>query len=222
MKSKNNIWIVIPAYNEEKHIKEVITGSKKYGQVLVVDDGSKDKTSEIVKKAKTKLIVLKKNKGKGNALRVGCDYASKKGAEIIIVMDADGQHKPEDVIRFVKALVGADIVFGYRRINKNMPHLYRFGNGFINGVSNLFFHIKLEDTQCGFRSFKSSVYPKIRWNANDYSMESEMIARAGNHRLSYRKIKIDTIYKNKYKGTTIKDGIKIVFNLIWWKLSQAF
>ena len=99
-----------------------------------------------------------------------------------------------------------------------MPFVLRFGNWFISGVVRILYGISLKDTQCGFRAFSQLAYKKIRWNASDYSMESEMISRAGKQRLKYAQIPIGTIYSDKYKGTTIIDGIKIVLNMVWWKI----
>ena len=85
----------------------------------------------------------------------------------------------------------------------------------------LLYGIQLNDTQCGFRAFTSDAYKKVRWNSSDYSMESEMIARAGKQNLKYVQIPIETIYSDRYKGTTIVDGMKIVMNMIWWKLFNS-
>lgn len=214
---QDNVWIVIPAYNEEKNIEKIMQGVKLFFKnILVVDDGSKDKTYEIASRY-AKVIKLPKNRGKGFALRKGCDYVKSK-AEIIIVMDSDGQHKPEDIPRLLKPLEEVDIVFASRKINKNMPFVFRFGNCVINNISSMLNNIKLHDTQSGFRAFRTCVYDKIRWKSNDYSMESEMIYLAGKNKLRYKEIFIDTIYLDKNKGTTVLDGIKIVLDIIGWKL----
>ncbi len=217
----NKAWIIIPANNEEKNIAEVVKKSKKFSEnVVVVDDGSDDKTSDIA--AREGACVLKHivNLGKGAALKTGCEYAVKKGAGKIVVLDADGQHNPKEIPNFINALNKADIVFGYRRLNKKMPFVLRFGNWFIFFVTKLLFGLKIADTQCGYRAFNSDAYKKIRWDSMDYSMESEMIANAGKHKLSYVQVPIDTIYSDSYKGTTVIDGIRIVLNMIWWRLTR--
>ena len=221
LKNLNKVWVVIPAYNEEKHIEKVIKKAKKFAKnILVVDDGSKDKTAIIAEKSGAFVLKHLVNLGKGAALKTGCEYVIKKGAEKIVVLDADGQHDPKEIPNFVNALKKADIVFGYRRLNKKMPFVLRYGNWFIFFMTNLLFGLKIVDTQCGYRAFKSKVYNKIKWNAQDYSMESEIIANAGNHHLKYSQIPIETIYSDKYKGTTVIDGIKIVLNMVWWRLSR--
>jgi len=217
----NKTWIIIPANNEEKNIAEVVKKSKRFSEnVVVVDDGSDDKTSDIAKKKGAVVLKHIVNLGKGAALKTGCDYALKQGAENIVVLDADGQHDPKEIPKFVKALNNADIVFGYRRLNRNMPFILRFGNWFIFFVTKLLFGLKIADTQCGYRAFNADAYKKIKWNSTDYSMESEMIANAGKTHLKYSQIPIETIYSDKYKGTTIFDGIRIVLNMVWWRLTR--
>ncbi|MFC1769001.1 glycosyltransferase family 2 protein [Nanoarchaeota archaeon] len=214
------VWAVIPAFNEGSRIGDVIEDTLKYvDKVIVVDDGSKDDTFEVAsKKAKTLQHVV--NLGKGAALKTGCDYAVENGADEIVVLDADAQHDPKEISKFIKALENVDIVFGYRKLNQDMPFVLRFGNWFINTVTRILYGISLHDTQSGYRAFRSSTYKKIRWEAIDYSMESEMIANVGKHELKYTQVPIETIYGDKYKGTTVIDGIKIVFNMIWWKIAK--
>ena len=217
---KRNVWVVIAAHNEAARIGKVLDSAKKYvDKIVVVDDGSADHTFEVAEK---NAIALRHgvNLGKGAALKTGCDYAVKHGADIIVVLDADGQHDPREIPRFLSALEGADIVFGYRKLNEKMPFVLRFGNWFINKVAQVLYGMKMKDTQSGYRAFRSDTYKKIRWEASDYSMESEMIANVGKSKLRHREIPIETIYGDRYKGTTIIDGIKIIFSMIWWKIAK--
>ena len=100
-----------------------------------------------------------------------------------------------------------------------MPYILRFGNWFINKMVAKLYGIELHDTQSGYRAFTADAYKKIRWNARDYSMESEMISRVGRHKLRYKEVPIKTIYGDKYKGTTVLDGIRIVTKLMMWRVS---
>ena len=215
----NNVWAVMPAYNEQNSISGIIKKTKKYvGNVVVVDDGSHDKTREMAEKSGAIVLRHVVNLGKGATLKTGCDYAVKKGAKFIVALDADAQHNPDDIPRFAEKLKRYDIVFSYRKASSKMPLVLRFGNWFISNVVSILYGVRLNDTQCGFRAFSKEAYKKIRWDAADYSMESEMIARAGKQRLKYVQIPIETIYSDRYKGTTIIDGMKIVLNMAWWKL----
>lgn len=218
---KNSVWAVIAAKDEEKYISEVIKETKGYvGHVVVVDDGSHDSTKK--RAEETGAIVLKHitNLGKGAAIKTGCEYAISNGADLILLLDGDGQHEPKEIPNFLSKLEYYDIVFGVRTKRKSMPLILKFGNWFINKATKILYKIDINDTQCGFRAFKCKIYPKIKWKSSDYSMESEMIANAGKERLKYSEVRISTIYSDKYKGTTVLDGIKIVMNLLWWKLSK--
>jgi glycosyltransferase involved in cell wall biosynthesis len=218
---KQCVWAVIPAYNEEKHISQIAKKTHSFvDAVVVVDDGSHDKTASLARKSRAIVLQHIINMGKGAALRTGCDFAAAEGAEIIVCLDADGQHKPSDIPRFVKELLHNDIVLGYRGLDRSMPLLFRWGNRLLNLETKIFYGVSLKDTQSGFRAFKKKIYRKIRWMANDYSMESEMIAHIGKHKLKYREIPIDTVYKDAYKGTTAIDGLRIVINMLWWKITR--
>lgn len=215
----NNAWAVIPAYNEEGSIAKIARKTKKYLEnVIVVDDGSKDRTKEIAEKEGCVVLRHVINLGKGAALKTGCDFAVRNGAEFIVALDADAQHSPEDIPRFMEKLEKYDIVFSYRKSRSKMPLVLRFGNWFISNIVALLYGVRLIDTQSGFRAFSRKAYKKIRWNASDYSMESEMVSKAGKQKLKYVQIPIETIYSDRYKGTTVIDGVKIVLSMFWWKL----
>ncbi|HII17047.1 TPA: glycosyltransferase family 2 protein [Candidatus Woesearchaeota archaeon] len=214
-------WVVIPAYNEAGRIGGVLEKVKKHAQnVIVVDDGSRDKTSHEAEEHAVIALRHAVNLGKGAALKTGCDYAVKNGALRMVVLDADAQHNPEHIPAFFSALAHHDIVFSYRKRTKAMPAVLRFGNWFISSAATLLYGIRLRDTQCGYRAFTEGAYKRIRWSASDYSMESEMIANAGKQKLRYAELPIETIYADRYKGTTILDGIKIVINMLWWRLTR--
>ena len=215
----DNVWAIIPAYNEADRIKTVIEKTKNHVKnIVVVDDGSSDNTYETAKQQE--IIVLKHivNMGKGTALKTGCDFAVKKQAKILIALDADGQHNPDEIPNFINAIKqGSDVVFGYRQMTKKMPIILRLGNNFINLITKLVYGINMKDTQGGYRAFTAEAYSKIRWQSRTYEMESEMIANTGKHKLKYKEIPIQTIYSDKYKGTTIIDGMKIVLKMILWR-----
>jgi glycosyltransferase involved in cell wall biosynthesis len=218
---KDKLFVIIPAHNEQKHIGLVIEKVKKYTKnIIVVDDGSTDNTFNIAKNEKITVLRHIINTGKGAALKTGCIYALKKGAEKLIFIDADGQHEPKEIPRFLKELKNAEIVFGSRTFNEKMPVIFKFGNKVINSLNKLLFGIKLRDTQSGYRAIRADAYKKIKWNSSDYSVEAEMVAKAGKKKLKYKEIGIKTIYSDRYKGTTVIDGIKIVLNMLWWRISR--
>lgn len=214
--------IVLPVFNEEKRIGGVlkrISNLKLDKKIIVVDDGSFDNSREVVKNNFKDVLLLEHsiNLGKGAALKTGCQAAIKLGADIIVLIDADGQHSPEIIPEMARKLEKEklDIVFGARKINiKKMPAVLYFGNKFLTGATNFFAGVSISDSQCGFKAFKASVYDKLVWNSTDYSAESEMIMNTGKNKLKYGEVFIETIYKDNYKGTTPFDGISVIINLI--------
>ncbi len=213
--------VIVPARNEAQHIKEVVQRSKKYVKdVIVVDDNSSDNTRELAEQAGADVVEHIVNLGKGAALKTGCEYALQKGADVMVAVDGDLQHNPDEIPHFLEQVKNNDIVFGYREMKKDMPLVLKLGNWFMQEASTILFHIKVRDTQCGFRAFTADAYRKIRWYSQDYSVESEMIALTGKNNLRFSQLPIQTIYTDKYKGTTVFDGIKIVKNMIWWRMTR--
>lgn|SRR3989338_1966236 len=211
--------VVIPAHNEEKNLAAVLQEVGKYTpHIIVVDDGSQDSTKEIAEQHHALVLKHPVNMGKGAALKTGCDYALEQGAKNIIVMDGDGQHEPKEIPKLLNALNGHDIVFTHRQQATSMPFVLKFGNWFINQTLKTLYGINVKDSQCGFRAFHAETYKKVRWSTRDYYMETEMIVNSGKHRLNYTEIPIETIYGDKYKGTTVVDGMIIVSKMLSWRL----
>jgi len=208
-------FVVIPAYNEGKDIIGVVEEVKKFADnIVVVDDGSRDDTFTIAEELGVNVIRHAINMGKGSALKTGCDFAVMKGARKIVVIDADGQHEPKEIPEFLGLLDDKEIVFSYRRASGEMPGVLKFGNWFINKSTHLLYGVRINDTQCGYRAFTAEAYRKVRWRAQDYFMETEMIINTGKHKLPYAQVPIATIYADRYKGTTVVDGVKIVLKMI--------
>lgn len=211
---------IIPAYNEEKTIAQVISSVRKYvDRVIVIDDGSKDRTYITAKSAGQDIVVLrhKINLGKGAAMKTGCEAALKLGAETMALIDADDQHSPQDLLRLLEKLKkeNLDIVFGARMIDKNkMPLMMYLGNKFLTRTINALFKISVSDTQSGLKVFTRESYQKIKWRSSDYFVETEIIAKTANNNLKYAEVIIETIYKEVNKGTTIIDGIKVFLNIL--------
>jgi UDP-N-acetylglucosamine---dolichyl-phosphate N-acetylglucosaminyltransferase len=220
---QSDIYVILPSYNEHVRIAPVVKAVRKQGfeHVVVVDDGSRDDTSEVARKAGAIVLCHIVNLGKGGAMKTGADFALEQGAKAIIFMDSDGQHRPEELPLFVAKLEkGYDIVFGSRKRTKHMPAIRRLGNFVITTVVRMFYRMDLRDVTSGYRAMTMKAYRKIRWDSRDYSVESEMIARAGKNNLKYTEFEIATIYHDKYKGMTIFAGLRIVWQLIWWRMTH--
>jgi len=210
---------IVPAYNEEGEIDHVLRRLRNYvDKIIVVDDGSRDKTGMIAKKY---AIVIKHpvNLGKGAALRTGCKEALKFKPRYLFFVDADGQHDPDDIVKFLEKLEkGYDLVQGVRDYDK-MPLLKKIGNLILTFAFKILFGFNTKDTQCGYKGLRSEILPRILWNSNDYFVESEILARVAVNNLRYCEVPIKTIYKKGgYKGATIFDGLKIFIRLIVLKI----
>ncbi len=216
---RSSTFVVIPAYNEATNLKQVVDSARKYANIIVVDDGSTDGTSDVLKKVKGVLVLTHMvNLGKGAALKTGYDYALKSGADKIIMMDSDAQHFAKDLPKFEKALDKYNAVFGYRSGRDNMPKILRIGNWGLSKITSILFGVQIRDSQCGYRGFTSEAYREIRWNSCDFDADNEMIANVGAKGLKYKEIPISTVYLDRYKGTTIISGLKIGWRMLLMKL----
>lgn len=212
-------YIIIPAYNEAKNLLPVVKKARKYGCVVVVDDGSTDETNKVLQSVKgITLLTHAINLGKGAALKTGYDYALKCGAQKIIMLDSDGQHDTKDIPKFERALENYDAVFGYRYSRGTMPLVLRLGNWGLSKFTSILFRINIRDSQCGYRGFTAEAYKKVRWLSCDFDADNEMIANTGAKGLKYTEIPINTLYLDKYKGTTVISGLKIGWRMLLMKL----
>ena len=220
------ISIVIPAFNEEKKIGKVIRElkDKGYDNIIIVDDGSFDKTSNEAKKRKA--VVLKHiiNRGQGAGLRTGIDYALKSGAEIIVTFDADGQHLPEDIPKLVNAIKKgkADIAVGSRFLKKrtNVPFIRSL---FLKGGAlsfRLLYGIKLTDSHNGLRAMSKKAATKIKIFSDDMNHASEIIEQIAKHKLKFVEVPVTIKYTkySKAKGQSTLDGFKIITKMLLHKL----
>lgn len=218
------IFVVIPLCNEKKHVTDVLKEIVKFNfPVIVVDDGSKDGSGEKVKELKNKNITLlthKINLGKGATMKTGADFAFSKGADAVIFMDSDGQHKTEDLPRFLSSLDSRkyEIIYGSRNLSMGVPLVRYLGNKFASVVCRFLYGNYVSDALCGFRAITKKAYEKIKWESAGYGVEVEMIARAGKHKLAYTEVPVETVYIDGVKGVTLLDAFDILGEVVKWKL----
>ncbi|MFH0817230.1 MAG: glycosyltransferase family 2 protein [Candidatus Micrarchaeota archaeon] len=223
MKGKKTV-AVIPAYNEEKRLGEVLKELKQYvDEIVVSDDGSSDRTAEIARKAGAKVISSPVNMGVGHATRLGCDYAiTKRMAEVIVLIDADGQHAPSDIPKLLEKIDGScEFVFTSRfKEKKEMPVIKTLGNSFLTFSTNLLSGISITDSQSGFRAMTKEAYEKLDLRTDGYEICSEFAIEVGRKRIKYREVQIRAVYDDwtKIKGTDVTTGMKIFARSLWMRL----
>jgi len=196
------IGVVIPAYNAEKTIAGVIEEIIKYGfendNIIVVNDGSADRTEDEVKKQGVTLIGHEENMGKGAALRDGFAVAGQKKLKKVFVIDADGQHDVSEVARFLKLNGHYDIIIGKRKdILSAMPLDRLLTNRTVNLVVSLLSGVRTTDVQCGFRYIDLKIFDKVQLKTNNYQTESEMMIKAVRQNYTVGFVPITTIYGNE-------------------------
>ena len=215
-------FIVIPAYNEEKRIGNVLKELKqnKYKNIVVVDDGSDDNTFK--EASKYKVIVLRHvvNRGQGAALKTAIDYALKKGAELIVTFDADGQHSVGDIKNIVKPVESKryDVAVGSRFLkkNKNTPFIRRI---FLKGgalIIFLMYGIKLSDSHNGFRAMSRKAARLIEIKSDGMEHASEILEQIKKKDLKYKEVSVIIKYTeySKKKGQSTFNSFKILFKMI--------
>jgi len=214
------IIAIMPAHNEEKSIKKVIGRTAKYvDKLIVVDDASTDRTNKIVKKMNVILITHKKNRGLGGALRSGFKKAleiAKNEDDIILTIDADGQHDPDEIPRFIKQVnKGYDFVLGKRNLSK-YPFIKKFGNAFLNYMTNLICDTDLRDTESGFRAFTKRALKGMIFRAERYEIASEILYEVC--RRAIKSSNVDISIPIYVKGVGIWDG----FKNFWYLMKLRF
>jgi len=222
--SKNLYYVVVPVYNEEKNIVSFLKKLKNYSSnIIVVNDGSSDKTAELVKEIPlVELVNLKRNQGKGIAMKTGAKYAWKLNAKGVIFMDGDNQHDPKHIQEFIDLLENStDIIIGVRVIKAQIPFARRFGNNIFMHLMKLMFNIDIPDILCGYRAFTKKGLKNIMWESAGYGVETEMLTLIGRKRIPFKTVIIDTIYLDKYKGFSILGGLKILFKLPYWRFNKV-
>lgn len=219
-----NISIIIPAYNEEKTIAEVIRRAKKHSaKVIVIDDASSDNTPKIATKEGAKVYRHAVNRGLGGALGTGFKAALIENTEIMITLDADCQHDPEDIPKLIKPITDgqADVVIGSRFLTRqDIPTLRRLYNGIGNIITFALFGVKTTDSQSGFRAFNKKAIGLIDIKTNRMEVSSEIIKEIGLRKLRMKEVPITAIY-TKYslsKGQGFIVGIKTFLKLLIIKI----
>ena len=209
---------IIPAYNEEKAIKSVVECALKYGDVLVVDDGSDDNTYNLAKSADVKIVKHEKNMGKGAAIKSGLKEALNSNYDVLILLDGDGQHNPDYIPSFISNMDGNELVIGsrFKKGNpENMPVWRKLSNKITTNLIKFGTGYRLTDSQSGFRAISrnaAGLFLDIKYN--DYLYESEMFYRATRHKIKVSEAPIPCTYGDEKSYVTKMHALKYILFII--------
>ncbi|MDQ1275315.1 MAG: hypothetical protein QG610_888 [Euryarchaeota archaeon] len=215
--TSQNISVVLPAFNKEASIGSIVLLTKHYSDnVIVVDDGSSDRTAEIASKAGAHVVVHDVNKGKGAALKTGFTAASDLGADVIVTMDSDGQYNPADIPNLVAPIIkgNAEMVNGSRYLNypgKTPPLYRRVDQTLQDTTTKMNFNLKITDAQSGFRAYSASTKNIFRFSGKKAAIENEMLADAGRSGIRIIEVEIGT-YNNS--GVSIRNPAKYILGAL--------
>ncbi|WKZ29598.1 MAG: glycosyltransferase family 2 protein [Patescibacteria group bacterium] len=217
--------IVIPAYREEQAIGDVVRAALGVAdRVLVVDDGSGDRTGEIAASAGATVVRHAINRGLGGALSTGIEGALRLGADLIVTMDADGQHRAGDAKRAFDRLAEGDVdfVIGSRMLEQkgNMPLARRYAQRAGNALTFLLYRKWVTDSQSGLRGMTRSAAERITLRSSRMEVSSEFIKEIVEKNLRLVEIPIEAVYTSYSlsKGQSFAVGIETALKLIWRRL----
>ncbi len=224
--------VIIPCFNEEKTIINILNAVKNSGiqdqEIIVVDDNSIDGTKEILKSLKDKQIKVffhSSNKGKGAALRPGFKEAT---GDICIVQDADLEYDPKEFSFMIEPILmnKADVVFG-SRFQSGRPHRvvyfwHRVGNGFLTLLSNIFTDLNLSDMETCYKAFRTEIIKSIEIEENRFGFEPEITAKISKLKLRIYEIGISYYGRTYEEGKKIgwKDGIRAIYCILKYNLKS--
>ncbi len=226
--------IIIPAYNEEKYIKDVIQRIKDvplpFGldkEIIIVDDKSTDRTAEILRgyslDSEIKLVFHKKNRGKSDALKKGID---KSLGEIILIQDADLEYSPKDYPELVRPIIekGVDVVYGsrFKGSIKNMAFLNRVANIISNLTLNLFFGTRITDINTCYKAFRKEVLDSVSLESSNFMFETEVTAKI--LKKGYKILEVPISYtartREEGKKMNLPQAVQMYWGIIKYRFKQ--
>ena len=221
-----HLVVVIPAYNESQVIGQVLeTLPSKLPKIrkitpLVVDDNSSDNTKEMAEKHGAVCVSHPLNLGAGGATITGFEAAKLLDADIVVTMDADGQHDSQDMAALIQPIINkkADVVLGSRLVSRkgNMPFYKVIGNNVMNVITFVFFGMWVSDSQSGYKAFSRSALDKIDLTTSGYEFCSEIIGEIKKNKLRYVEVPIASIYTDysRSKGQLALNAVNIILGLL--------
>jgi len=208
----------MPAYNEEKYIGSMVLKARQYADdVLVIDDGSRDHTAEIAQLAGATVVRHPENKGKGAAIQSILVEAKRKAPDILVLLDADSQHNPDEVPHLIKPISeGYDLVIGSRQEQADKtPRYRRIGQKILLYSTRIISRERLTDSESGFRALSQKAISELRLKENGFAIEAEMIASANEKHLKIIQVPISNIYtKDGSTLNPVRHGLGVLLRIL--------
>ncbi|MFA5312445.1 MAG: glycosyltransferase family 2 protein [Methanomassiliicoccales archaeon] len=216
----SGIIALIPAYNEELTIASVVLMTiPKVWKVIVINDGSSDRTSELAVMAGAEVIDMPKNSGKAAALKMGFAECKKHSPDCVVMLDGDGQMDPEQIPIICRPILEdeADLVIGSRYLGKeDIPKYRKMGLSVLNSSTNLGSRIKVTDSQSGFRAMSKAALKNTDFNSESYNIETDMIIHFADKGLRIIEVPTHVRYDVPagHKQSPLKQGLSVVSRAI--------
>ncbi len=211
---------VIPAYQDEKHIRDIVRRTReRLDHVVVIDDGSSDQTAQRAREAGAEVIVHDENRGKGEALKTGLGHWLDREVTWVSLLDSDGQHLPEEIDRFMASAAAATrpSFFIGNRMNDlaGMPFIRRVVNRYMSRRISRVCGQEIPDTQCGFRMLDRQLIPELLGGGHRFDYETEVLIIASRKGYRIDSIPITTVYSDQVsKIHPVRDALRF-FKLMW-------
>ena len=210
---RTDVCVLIPAFNESLSIERVVKSVRERGYpAVVIDDGSKDRTADLARRAGAEVLTQAENRGKGAAIRRGFDWFLSRQFRALVLMDADGQHDPDDLDRLIAPVLDGryDLAAGTRMSEtRNMPPVRVATNRFMSWLISAVAHQHIPDTQCGYRALSRDLVDRLSLKTDRFETETEMLFEAG--RLGFRigSVPVRTVYAGeKSRVRPVRDTLR--------------
>lgn len=214
------IIAVTAAYNEDRFIGSVVLKARRYvDHVIVVDDGSQDATAAVAEAAGAQVVLHEHNRGKAEAVNTGLSRARDMGAAIVVLLDADGQHDPDQIPALIAPIQSgtADVVVGSRFLGtrSRIPRWRIFGQHALTLATNVASGVPLTDSQSGYRALSRSALERLRFRRNGgFSIESEMQFLVRQHGLTLSEVPVTMTYAERSKRNPFGHGLQVLNAII--------
>ena len=219
------VCALIPTFNEAPHIAAVVRGARRHVQeVVVIDDGSDDGTAEVAREAGAVCLRLEKNRGKASALRAGIAFAAKRDYSYVLLLDGDGQHRPDDIPALIRGACesDADLVLGTRPFARAaMPRARYYSNTIGSMVTSWLVGRRIADSQCGFRLVRLNQLRQLTLRGTRYELEMEVLIKMVRAGCSTLQVPVQMVYHDgraRSKMKPVRDTVRICL----WSLAFRF